>query len=96
MKLSVKKIAVVLALVMVFTTCEAAFSFSWSDAAKLTKNGASKILSPKVLINAGAALCAGSIWGGIKAYSAEDGKGWDEFKDGFIQGFKAAFRRDIL
>ena len=91
MKLSIRNIAVVLALVMVFTSCSSAFAFSWSDAAKWAKNGVSSIFSPKVLITAGAAVCIGSIWGGIKAYAAEDGKGFDAFIEGFGQGFKVVF-----
>ena len=76
---------------MVFTSCSSALAFSWTDAAKWAKEGVSGIFSPKTLVIAGVAVCAGSIWGGIKAYSAEDGKGFDAFLEGFGQGFKVVF-----
>ena len=87
MKFSVKKIAVVLAFVMVFTACEAAFAWSWSDLNPTT-------WSRKAIIGTCVGIGIGVYTlgrGAYRAYAAPEGKGTDEFIDGCKDGAKEAW-----
>ncbi|MBQ7215478.1 MAG: hypothetical protein IJP54_06085 [Synergistaceae bacterium] len=87
MKLSIRKITVVLALVMVFTSCSSAFAWSWKDL-----NPAA--WSRKTIVAVGCVVVGGVYSlgrGAYKAYAAPRGRGKDAFVDGCKEGAKEAW-----
>ena len=85
--MKLRKIAVVLALVMVFTSCSNAFAWSWSDLNPAT-------WSRKTIIAVGVGV-VGTVYtlgrGAYAAYAAPEGKGTDAFVDGCKEGAKEAW-----
>ena len=84
-----KKIALSLLLVFIFSACvpSSADAFSWSDLNPATW-GRKTIIAVSV-------VTVGTVWslgrGAVKAYAAEDGEGTDAFVDGCTEGAKEAW-----